>query len=420
MESFLNLARNLSDEEALILLHSWEFWARPEQLLPHGDWHTWLLMAGRGFGKTRTGAETIRRLVENHGYHRIALIAADIKDVRDVMVEGESGILSVSPPWNKPKWNSSISKLQWPNGAVAYGYSAEDPESLRGPQFDCAWGDEFGKGRYADRAYDQLQFGMRLGRRPLQIFTTTPRPTPILKKLLNMKGVYVTKGSTSANLGHLSPSFAETVISRYAGTRLGRQELDAEMLDDNPDALWSSKLLEQYRVKPEEVPAMNRTVIGVDPPATQSGRCGIVAAGQASNGHGYVLGDHSVMGRAPMDWARAVVSAYHLHSADAIVVEVNQGGDMVAQIIRQVDSSLPIHQVRAYKGKWLRAEPVASLYEQGRVRHVGMMAELEDQMIQLTPENLASGKSPDNLDACVYALWDLMLAKRATARVRSV
>lgn len=347
------------------------------------------------------------------------MIASDIKDVRDVMVEGESGILAISPPWNRPKWNSSISKLQWPNGAVAYGYSAEDPESLRGPQFDVAWGDEFGKWRYLDRAFDQLQFCMRLGRRPLQIYTTTPRPTGILKKVLKMKGTYLTHGRTTDNLFNLSPSFYETVVDRYAGTRLGRQELDAELLDDNPDALWTGSLIERHRVR-DKPDGLGRTVIAVDPPASTSGRCGIVAAASNEHGHAYVLGDHSVAARSPNEWASQVVSAFHQHEADSIVVEINQGGDMVSQIIRQVDNTLPIREIRAFKGKWLRAEPVAALYHQGRVHHVGILPDLEDQMVQLTPENLAAGKSPDNLDAAVYAITDLLLQKHARPRVRGL
>lgn len=417
----LRLAQTLSDKEAKLLQHMWPFWARPDQHLPAVEkWHIWLLMAGRGYGKTRTGAEAVRYLVENCGFHRIALIAGDIKDVRDIMVEGESGLLNICPPWNRPRWNSSISKLVWPNGAVAYGYSAEDPESLRGPQFDLAWGDEFGKWRKPDLAFDQLQFGMRLGRRPLQVYTTTPRPTDILKRMLKMKGTYLTHGRTTDNLLHLSPMFAETVISRYAGTRLGRQELDAELLDDNPDALWSSRNIEKHRIPDIESVALGRIVIGVDPPASESGRCGIIAAATDGRQHGYVLGDHSVAGRSPLDWATGVVSAYHQHGADCVVVEINQGGDMVAAIIRQVDASLPIKQVRAFRGKWLRAEPVAALYSQGRVHHVGLWPEVEDQMIQLTPENLARGKSPDNLDALVYALTELMLSKHGTARVRGL
>ena len=401
-------------------MHSWEWWGRPSQHLPQKPgWHTWLLMAGRGYGKTRTGAESVRRLVERHGYHRLALIAADIKDVRDIMVEGESGILSISPPWFRPKWNSSISKLTWPNGAVAYGYSAEDWEALRGPQFDAAWGDEFGKWRYADKAYDQLQFCMRLGKRPIQIFTTTPRPTEILKKVLKMKGTFLTHGRTAENLINLSEAYSETVIARYAGTRLGRQELDAELLDDNPDALWSSRLIDRHRVPDVLGVELGRTVIGVDPPATTSGRAGIIAGGLDGRNHAYILEDGSVANRKPNEWASAAVSLFHKYEADCIVVEINQGGDMVAAVIRGVDPTIPIRQVRAFKGKWLRAEPVAALYERGIVHHVGVLADVEDQMIQLTPENLAAGKSPDNLDALVYVLTDLLLTRHSKPGIRS-
>lgn len=421
----LDVLVNLTDEEAALLENTWEFWARDDQLIPAPKdeyldaWATWLIMAGRGWGKTQTGAQSIRKLVEQHGYHRIAIIGGNAAEVRDVMIEGPSGLLQSSPPWFKPKYIPSQRKVIWPNGAVGLCFSAEEPESLRGPQFDAAWLDELAKWRYATEAFDQLQFGLRLGRRPIQIITTTPRPVEILKQIIKLKSTFITKGKTYDNLSNLAPSFRETIVGRYEGTRLGRQELDAELLDDNPDALWNHKGIDKHRLKDLDDYELERTVVAVDPPATTSGRCGIVAAGQSGN-HAVVLEDASIEHRSPSEWAGTAVSIYHKYDADAIVAEVNQGGDMVKQIIRQIDPNVPVVTVRAYRGKWLRAEPVAGLYEQGRVHHLGVFAELEDQMVQLTPENLAKGKSPDNLDAMVWAITELMLKKRNKPRVRTL
>lgn len=413
---------SITDEEAALLQHTWEFWGRQEQFLPPGDdWATWLIMAGRGWGKTQTGAQAIRRLVEFYGYHRIALIGDSAAEVRDVMIEGPSGLLASCPPWFKPTYEPSKRRVTWPNGAVAMAFSAEDFEALRGPQFDAAWMDELAKWRYAMEAFDQLQFGLRLGRRPIQIVTTTPRPVPIIRELLKFKTTIVTKGKTYDNLRNLAPSFRETIVSRYEGTRLGRQELDAELLNDNPDALWSHGLIDEHRLKKVDGAdvELERCVVAVDPPASTSGRCGIVAAGQ-SNDHAYVLEDGSVEHRSPSEWATAAISLYYKHEADCIVAEINQGGDMVAQVLRNIDPTIPVCKVRAYRGKWLRAEPVAALYEQGRVHHMGVHADLEDQMVQLTPQNLARGQSPDNLDALVWAITELMLTKRNKPKVRVV
>ena len=419
-QSVLDVARHLSDTEAAILLNLWEFWARPEQLLPAGtDWSTWLIMAGRGWGKTQCGAQAVRHLVENYGYRRIALIGDTAAEVRDVMVEGPSGILASSPPWFRPLYTPSKRKVQWPNGSVALCFSAEEYESLRGPQFDAAWLDELAKWRYAMEAFDQLQFGLRLGRRPVQIVTTTPRPVEVVRLLLRLKTTFVTRGRTFDNLMNLAPQFRETIISRYEGTRLGRQELDAELLDDNPDALWSHAGIDSARLPTADNIDLERVVVAVDPPASTSGRAGIVAAGSAGK-HAYVLEDGSVEGRLPNDWANKAVSLYHKHEADAIVAEVNQGGDMVRSVIYQVDPSVPVIMVRAYRGKWLRAEPVAALYTRQLIHHIGVFPELEDQMVQLTPENLARGKSPDNLDALVWALTELMLKKHTEKRMRSL
>jgi phage terminase large subunit-like protein len=412
--------REVSDAEAALILNLWEMWARPEQLLPPGtDWSTWLILAGRGWGKTQCGSHAVNKLVGDYGYRRIALIGDTAAEVRDVMVEGPSGILASSPPWFRPVYTPSKRKVQWPNGSVGLCFSAEEYESLRGPQFDAAWLDELAKWRYAMDAFDQLQFGLRLGRRPIQIVTTTPRPVEVVRLLLKLKTTYVTRGRTFDNLMNLAPQFRETIISRYEGTRLGRQELDAELLDDNPDALWDHRLIDKLRVSHTDGVDLERTVVALDPPASTSGRAGIVAAAKAGN-HAYILEDGSVEGRSPHDWGTKAVSLYYKHEADAIVAEVNQGGDMVAEVIKQVDPNIPVIMVRAYRGKWLRAEPVAGLYQKNLVHHVGVHAELEDQMVQLTPENLAKGRSPDNLDAMVWAITELMLKKHANPRMRSL
>lgn len=408
--------QTLDDEEATLLNSLWSFWARPDQRLPKTDWNVWLINAGRGYGKTRTGAESVNELIEHHGYGRVAIIGESLDEIKKVMIEGESGIIATSKPWFKPVYRPGLRQLRYPNGAIATMYSAEDWESLRGPQFDLAWLDELAKWRYAQQAFDMLQFGMRLGPKPRQIITTTPRPVPIMKMLLSMPQVHVTKGRTMDNIRHLSPTFKEFVVDRYSGTRLGRQELDAEMLDDNPDALWSHKLIDFTRVG--TLPQMERTVIAVDPPAT-TGTAGIVAAAK-SGSHAYVLGDYSVTGRQPAEWGMAVVSAYHRHEADCIVVETNQGGDMVRSVLQHIDSALPIKEVRAFKGKWLRAEPVAALYVHNVVHHLGVIAELEDQMCEMTPEGRAKGKSPDRVDALVYALTELLLNKAAINKVRTL
>ena len=415
----LKALKDMDDEEGLLLENTWEFWARQEQLLPDmaAPWATWLILAGRSWGKTQCGAQAVRKLVEDYGYHRIALVGDTAAEVRDVMIEGPSGLLNSCPPWFKPVYTPSKRRVTWPNGAVGLCFSAEEYESLRGPQFDAAWLDELAKWRYATEAFDQLQFGLRLGRRPIQIVTTTPRNVKILKLLLSFETTFVTRGRTFDNLRNLAPSFRETIIGRYEGTRLGRQELDAELLDDNPDALWSHGLIDAHRLPKMDHGDMERTVVAVDPPATESGRCGIVGAGR-KDGHAYIFQDGSVENRSPGEWGAAAVSMYHNLEADAMVAEVNQGGDMVRQVIHMVDPTIPVIMVRAYRGKWLRAEPVSSLYEQGRVHHIGVHAELEDQMVQLTPQNLAKGKSPDNLDAMVWAVTELLLKPKHNPRSR--
>lgn len=376
------------------------------------------MLAGRGFGKTRTGAEWTRQKKENCG--RIALVAPTAADARDVMVEGESGILNSSPPWDRPHYQASKRRLTWKNGAIATLFSAEDPESLRGPQFAAAWADELCAWQYCAETWDMLQFGLRLGRHPQCCVTTTPKPIKTLKELLANPATVTTRGSTYANRAFLADGFFKNIIARYEGTRLGRQELMAELLEDVPGALWSRSVIDETRVR--DYPPLERVVVGVDPPATSgenADECGIVVAGRVG-GEGFVLADRSSQGDKPGEWARRVLSAYQQFSADCIVAEVNNGGEMVAEVIRQADPSLPVKSVRATRGKFLRAEPISSLYEQRRVHHVGSYPKLEDQMCEMTPDfdPDKAGYSPDRLDALVWAMTDLLTGHQSEPRIR--
>jgi phage terminase large subunit-like protein len=391
-------------------------------------WRTWLVLGGRGAGKTRTGAEFVRALVHGHGpyadvaHGSIALVGETAHDVREVMIEGPSGILRTSPRSQRPQWTGIRRRLQWPNGAVAYAFSAEDPEQLRGPQFDGAWCDELAKWRHVDATFDMLQFGLRLGKRPRQLITTTPRPIPLIKRLLVDPRTAVTRAATQANAAHLSPAFLEEVLARYAGTRLGRQEIDGEVIEERADGLWTRALIEAARVR--AAPPLRRIVIGVDPPASDrpgADACGIVAAGLAEDGCVYVLEDASVQGLSPAGWANKAVALFHRVKADAMVAEVNQGGDMVAAVLGQVERRLPLRTVHATRGKWLRAEPVAMMYQQGKVKHVDPpMAALEDEMCDFGMGGLSSGASPDRLDALVWAVTELITRRRAEPRVYSL
>jgi len=430
-EDLVKLFASLTDEEATMLQYQWSFWARPQQIPPtltktEHDWLTWLILAGRGFGKTRSGAEWVRDLVENHNYRRIALVAEDAGDARDVMVEGESGIIAVCPPWNRPNYEPSKRRLTWPNGARATIFSADDPESLRGPQHDAAWLDELCKWRYQQEAWDQLQFGLRLGKRPVQCITTTPKPTKLLKEIVARQSTLITKGHTYDNLDNLASSFREAIVARYENTRLGRQELSAEILDDNPNALFHQPLIDQHRIPKKDLPEdLQMTVVAVDPPATgnaTSDECGIIVCSRdipnTNHAHFYVEHDGTVQGRSPEQWAQTAISNYYKFEANAIVAEVNQGGDMVESVIRGVDPTVKVIKVRASKGKWLRAEPIAGLYEQGRVHHVGSFSDLEDQMCDFDPSGTVEGKSPDRLDALVWGLAELSNRKQSEPGIR--
>lgn len=405
----------LTDEHAAELLADWTFWARPEQLPPPGDWTGWLVLAGRGFGKTRTGAEWVTDCVLNRGYRRIGLIAETSADGRDVLVEGPVGLLNVGPWGRKPSYEPSKRRVTWENGAVATLYDAREPDQLRGPQHDLLWFDELAKFRYAQEVYDQAMFGLRLGDRPRWLATTTPRPIPLIRSMLRDPTVVVTRGKTRDNLANLAPSFQAQIIAKYEGTRLGRQELDAEILDDAPGALWSRRNIDDYRVA--EAPEMKRIVVGVDPAVTShenSDECGIIVAGLAGNGHAYVLDDRSAV-MSPEQLARRVSLAFSMWRADSVVVEVNQGGDMVKSILRAAAPHMPIKEVRASRGKYVRAEPVAAIYEQGRAHHAGAFPELEDQMCVFTPDREGE-RSPDRVDALVWAMTALIPAVGSAAR----
>jgi len=380
-----------------------------------GPWTTWLVLGGRGAGKTRLGAEWVRAVANGtapYGDQRclnIALVGETEHDVREVMIEGPAGLLQVSPRSERPQWMSSRRRLEWPNGAVGLVFSAEDPEQLRGPQFDAAWCDELAKWRHADATFDMLQFGLRLGARPRQLITTTPRPISLIKRLVADPRAAVTRAATHANAVHLSPAFLNEVLARYAGTRLGRQEIDGEIIEERTDALWTRALIEASRVR--VAPPLLRVVVGIDPPGSSrpgADSCGIVAAGIAEDDHIYVLEDASVAGLNPHGWASKAVALFHRLEADCLVAEVNFGGDMVRAVIQQIDAGVPLRTVRATRGKWLRAEPVAMMYQQGRIRHVyPPLQALEDEMCDFGLGGLSSGASPDRLDALVWAVTEL-------------
>lgn len=415
------LLQGLSDAEALSLLYDWQFWARPSQLPPEGDWLVWLILAGRGYGKTRVGAEFTKAEMTAHPGSRAALVAATFADGRDAMVEGESGILAITPPQllrggrQEDAWNRSLGELYFANGSTAKVYSSEKPGQLRGPQHHVAWADEAAKfkdahlGTQEDTTWSNLMMGLRLGTRPRCVVTTTPKPHRLIKQLVAKPTTCLTRGSTFDNLANLAPTFRTQILDQYEGTRLARQELYAEILEDVPGALWTLRQLDELRVT--EAPEMRRVVVAIDPAVSSeesSDETGIIAAGidGRDKPHGYVLRDSS--GRySPDGWARAAIGLYHELKADCIVAEANQGGDMVRFTLRTVDARVPVKLVHATRGKRVRAEPIAALDEQGRVHHVGALPALEDQLCNWVPD--MPGDSPDRVDARVWALSDLML-----------
>jgi phage terminase large subunit-like protein len=337
------------------------------------------------------------------------------------MIDGVSGLLAIHPRGERPSFEPTRRRLVWPNGAIAQGFSAEDPEALRGPQFAAAWADELGKWRHAEDTFAMLQLGLRLGTQPRALVTTTPRPIPLLKRLLEDPATAVSRAATRANAANLAPGFLGRVMQLYGGTRLGRQELDGELIEDVPDALWTRAAVEAARVR--EAPEISRIVVAVDPPAggaKRSDACGIVAVGLGADGFAYVLADETVPGPRPEIWAAKAVALARRLEADALVAEVNQGGEMVRSVIREVDAGVPVVAVRATRGKWLRAEPVAALYEQGKVKHAGVFPALEDEMTDFAVEGLSSGRSPDRLDAMVWAVTALTFGARGEPRVRGL
>ncbi len=429
------IVRNLPHCRRHAAAWDWRIWARPQQLAPPGDWSTWLITGGRGSGKTRAGAEWVRAQVEGDvpdapgPSRRIALIGETADQARDVMVLGESGLLAVTPPDRRPVFHVSRRHLLWPNGAEAHLFSASDPESLRGPQFDAAWCDELAKWRRAQEAWDMLQFGLRLGGLPRAVVTTTPRANPCLIALMQDPATVLTRMPTRDNAAHLAPSFLKQVTARYAGLDIGRQELEGELLEETPGAFWSRALISGVRI--DSAPPLSRVIVAVDPPVTArkgSDACGIVVAGvtgtpEDSGSFAVVLADWSVQGVPPQAWAARAVAAYRFHKADRLVAEVNQGGDMVEAVIRQIDPDIPFRAVRATRGKAVRAEPVAALYEQNRIKHLASvarpLARLEDQMCAFAPGIFRGDtKSPDRVDALVWAITDLMLTHRPDPRMR--
>ncbi|PZU08994.1 MAG: ATP-binding protein [Sphingobium sp.] len=404
------------------LLAEWRFVARPAQLPPPGEWRIWLMMAGRGFGKTRAGAEWVRGIAEADPRARIALVGATLGEARAVMVEGASGLLSVAPWWARPDYAPALRRLTWPNGAVATLFGAADPEGLRGPQFSHGWADEIAKWAGGEAAWDNLMMGMRLGDDPRVLATTTPRPVPLVRRLAAGEGVAITRGATADNGANLAPGFVTAMAAAYGGTRLGRQELDGELIEEVEGALWTRDLIERCRIA--HVPSMlARVVVAVDPPASAGGdACGIVVAGLGSDGRAYVIADASVEGQRPEGWARAVAAAAMVHGADRVIAEANNGGQMVESVLRAAEAALPVRLVHASRGKTARAEPVAALYEAGRVAHRGAFPRLEDEMCGLIAGGgyVGPGRSPDRADALVWAMSELMLGRAGEARVRGM
>lgn len=382
----------------------WMHQARPEQLPPPGSWKIWLILAGRGFGKTRIGAETVRQWVHQKAYRRICLLGDHHDDVRQVMIQGASGLMAVSPPWEKVLYEPSLRQVRWPCGAVAIGYSASTPQQLRGPQFDAAWIDELAKFEKGTLAWDQLMMGLRLGKHPRVVITTTPRPSPLLTHIMSLPDVVITRGSTWDNAANLSHSFIDTMKQRYQDTRLGCQELEGLILPNHGQGLWTQDLI-SYAPPPV---SLQRTVVAVDPAASthsHSAETGIIVAGCDHQGIAYILEDGSGV-YSPSQWAEKVTQLYYQHRADRVIAEVNQGGDMVRHILQSYDATIPLHTVHATRGKRLRAEPVVALYEQKRVLHRHYFHELETQM-KGTHETSGGTKRFDRLDALVWALHAL-------------
>jgi len=423
------LVNALSQEERNEFEFHWEMVARTAQLPPRGDWRTWLVLAGRGFGKTRTGAEWVRSIAETNGEARIALVSSSLTEARAVMVEGESGLLACSPPERMPTFEASLRRIRYPNGAQVQLYSAAEPESLRGPQNSHAWCDEIGKWPLshdrATRTFDNLLMGLRLGNDPRIAVTTTPRNVPLVQRLLDQErsgGSVVTRGSTYDNAMNLPERFLSALKDEFGDSQLARQEIAGEMLHDIEGALWTRAMLEQAR-NAHTTGELRRVVVAVDPPASSNGdECGIVAAALAEDGSAAVLSDCSVAKAQPSQWAKAVAEAAQHWKADRVIAEANQGGAMVESVLRAADKNLPVKLVHASRGKVARAEPVAALYSSGRVHHCGHFPQLEDQLCGLLVggDYAGPGRSPDRADALVWALTELMLGHSARPSVHRI
>lgn len=400
---------SLTDQEAYEILYDWEFWAREGQLPPKGEWLTWLVLAGRGYGKNRSAAEYVRDIAYQGKVKKIALVGQTVGDVREVMIEGpESGLLDVHPPWFKPIYEPSKRRITWPNGVTASTYSGDTPDQLRGPQHGFAWVDELAKFKYPQETWDNLMFGLRIGDDPRTVVTTTPRPIKIIKELKADESTVTTVGSTYENIDNLSLTYQKQV-AKYEGTRIGRQELNAEILDDNPGALWSRSWLDRDRKT--DHPRLVRIVVGVDPAVSNtetSSHTGVVVVGKCSDEHYYVLDDSSLKA-SPHGWGSAAVSSYNKYKADRVVGEVNNGGDMVGFTIETVDKKVAFKKVHASRGKQTRAEPVSAISEQKKLHMVGSFPELEDELCEWEPES--GMDSPDRLDAMVWAITELMGGK---------
>lgn len=423
--------RDLTDKQAEDLLYDWKFWARPKQLAPLGDWAVWIIRAGRGFGKTRSGSGWLQQRAMEQPGRWMALIAKTPADARDYNIEGPGGLLRNIHPDLRPSYEVSKRRVTWPNGSWATIYSDEEPDQLRGFSGDTAWLDEFAKFKHPVECWDNLQFGMREASndRPRCMITTTPRPLKILTKIERRDDTVVTVGNSYENRSNLDPNWFNRTIAAYEGSRWGRQEIHAEILDDVPGALWTQRNIDRNRLDdPKHVKPLERLVVAIDPAITSgdsAAETGIIAGGIDESGHGYVLADASMRGT-PDEWARAAVALYRKYEADRIVAEVNQGGEMVAHVIRSVAPDVPVTMVRASRGKMVRAEPISALYEQDRVSHVGMFPELEDQMLSFVPENVAeearAAKKRDDADGykdrvdalvwCMASLFDAMVNHR--------
>ena len=436
-----NDLKALTEAELEFLMYDWEFWARDDQLPPFcmapsgrldggesegatkNSYRVWLILGGRGSGKTRSGAEWVRAQACGEGVKgdgvRIALVGKTMGDVRAVMVEGVSGLLAVHPNHERPHYEPSKRRITWPNGAIAELFSADERDGLRGPQFTAAWCDEVAKWHEASKAWDMLQFALRLGAHPQVVATTTPRPLAFLKKVIADDATVTTRLATADNALNLAPAFVAEMTRRYAGSDIGRQELFGEVVDEMQGGLWRRDWIEAART--DTTPEMRRVIVALDPPVTatvSSDACGIIVAGLGVDGRAYVLADRTVQGREPQAWAQAALAAYDDFDADRMVAEVNQGGDLVVAVLQQFRQNLPVVKVRATRGKWVRAEPVAALYAAGRVMHVGVFTALEDQLCAFGADGTVRGKSPDRADALVWALTELMLSDALTPKVR--